>query len=196
MVEKHIFDNAYLYNLLFYTQIYILWSNQWCSIILWYHQRGLLHSWSLIVNLRATIATYLWAKLAKNGWKQVIDDNYFYNLSFYSQICLMGQLVVFSYPVVSIKEPNILLTPNNYPMSYRSHSFKVEKLEKIRQKWLKICFCWYFQNLLFYTSICSIGQQVVFSYPMVSPNMPTTLTTPYSYPMGHHSHSFVIKCQK
>jgi hypothetical protein len=31
----------------------------------------------------------------------------------------------------------------------------------------------------------------VFDYPMVSPKVPTALTTPYSYPMGHHSHSFV-----
>jgi hypothetical protein len=33
----------------------------------------------------------------------------------------------------------------------------------------------------------------VFNYLMVSPNMPTTLMTSYSYPMGHHSHSFVSK---
>jgi hypothetical protein len=28
---------------------------------------------------------------------------------------------------------------------------------------------------------------------MVSPSMPTTLMTLYSYPEGHHSHSFVSK---
>jgi hypothetical protein len=36
-----------------------------------------------------------------------------------------------------------------------------------------------------------MGQQVVFNYPMVSPKVPTTLMTLCSYPMGHHSHSFV-----
>jgi hypothetical protein len=35
--------------------------------------------------------------------------------------------------------------------------------------------------------------QVVFNYPMESPKFPTTLMTPYSYPMGHHSHSFGSK---
>ena len=33
----------------------------------------------------------------------------------------------------------------------------------------------------------------MFSYPMVSPKVPTTLMTTYDYPMGHHSHSFVGK---
>ena len=36
-------------------------------------------------------------------------------------------------------------------------------------------------------------QWVVLNYPMLSPKVPTTLMTPYSYPMGHHSHSFVSK---
>jgi hypothetical protein len=38
-----------------------------------------------------------------------------------------------------------------------------------------------------------MGQQGVFNYPIVLPKMPTTLVTPYSYPIGHHSHSFVSK---
>jgi hypothetical protein len=28
---------------------------------------------------------------------------------------------------------------------------------------------------------------------MISPKVPATLMTPYSYHMGHHSHSFVSK---
>jgi hypothetical protein len=38
-----------------------------------------------------------------------------------------------------------------------------------------------------------MGQQEVFNYPIVSPKGPTTLKTPYRYPMGHYSHSFVTK---
>jgi hypothetical protein len=49
----------------------------------------------------------------------------------------------------------------------------------------------YLHNLLFHTQICYKGHGVVFNYPMVSPKVPTALTTPYSYPMSHHSHSFV-----
>jgi hypothetical protein len=51
----------------------------------------------------------------------------------------------------------------------------------------------YLHNLLFHTQICSMGKQVVLIYAMVSPKVPTNLVTPYSYPMGHHSHSFVNK---
>jgi hypothetical protein len=32
---------------------------------------------------------------------------------------------------------------------------------------------------------------VMLNYPMVSPKMPTTLMTPYSYPMAYHSYLFV-----
>jgi hypothetical protein len=38
-----------------------------------------------------------------------------------------------------------------------------------------------------------MGQQVVFNDPMVLPEVSATLMTPYSYPMGHHGHSFVSK---
>jgi hypothetical protein len=45
----------------------------------------------------------------------------------------------------------------------------------------------YLWNLLFYTLICSMGQQVVFK-------VPTIFMIPYhDYPRGHHSHSFVSK---
>jgi hypothetical protein len=120
------------------THKYILCTNEWCSIILWYHLKDLHHSWPQIITLKATIATHLLSKLAKNGWKQVIDDTYFHNLLFYTQICLMGQLVVFSYPVVSLKVPTTLVTLNYYPMSHHSHSFKVKKLAKLAENgWKK-----------------------------------------------------------
>ena len=48
-------------------------------------------------------------------------------------------------------------------------------------------------DFLFYTQVCSMGQQVALNYPMVLPKVPTTLKTPYRYPMGHYSHSFVTK---
>jgi hypothetical protein len=38
-----------------------------------------------------------------------------------------------------------------------------------------------------------MGQQVVFNDPMVLLEVSATLMTPYSYPMGHHGHSFVSK---
>ena len=58
--------------------------------------------------------------------------------------------------------------------------------------------CWKFLFLvmftsIFYTQICSIGQWVVSNYIMIPPKAPLTLMTPYSYPMGHYSHSFVSK---
>jgi hypothetical protein len=48
----------------------------------------------------------------------------------------------------------------------------------------------YLHNLLFYTQVYSMGQQMVFNYSMVSFKVSTTLMTPNSCPMGHHSHSF------
>jgi hypothetical protein len=51
----------------------------------------------------------------------------------------------------------------------------------------------YGYNVLLYTQICSTGQWMVFSYPILSPQVPTTLMTPYSYPMGHHCYLFVSK---
>ena len=51
----------------------------------------------------------------------------------------------------------------------------------------------HFRNPLFYAQICFLGQQVVFNYPIVLLNVPTMLRTPYNYPIGHHSPSFVNK---
>jgi hypothetical protein len=156
----------------------------------WYHQRCLLHLWPQIVTLWATIATHFWAKNGRKRLKTGFDNTYLHNLLFHTQIYSIGQQVVFSYPMVSPKVPTTLVTPNSYSMSHQSHSFK----RKNDQKRLKQVFDdTYFRNLLFYTQICSMGQQVVFNYPTVSPKVPTTLRTPYSYPIGHHCHSFVRK---
>jgi hypothetical protein len=38
-----------------------------------------------------------------------------------------------------------------------------------------------------------MGQEVVFNYHMLSTKVPTTHVTQDKYPMGHHSHSFVIE---
>jgi hypothetical protein len=89
--------------------------------------------------LWATIATHLRAKMAENGWKLVFDNTYFQNLLFYTQICSMGQQVVFNYPMVSPKVPITLTTPYNYPMGHHSQSF----VSKNGQKWLKTGFWQY-----------------------------------------------------
>jgi hypothetical protein len=166
---------------------YVLWANKWCSIILWYHPRCLLHSWPNIVTLWATIATHLWEKMIKNEWKQVFDNSCLHDFLFYTQVCSMGQQVVFNYPMVSPKGPTTLKTPYRYPMGHYSHSF----VTKYSQKLLKNMF--YLHNILCCTQICSIGQWVVWNHIMISPKAPLTLMTPYSYPMGHYGHSFVSK---
>ena len=48
-------------------------------------------------------------------------------------------------------------------------------------------------NLLFYPQHYLMGQRMVSSYPMISLMVLFTLMTPYNYPMGHHSPSFVTK---
>jgi hypothetical protein len=93
----------------FSTHKYVLWANKGCSIILWYHPRCLLHSWSNIVTIWANIATHLWPKMAENGWKQVFDDTYLHNHLFHTQICSKGQRVVFNYSMVSPKVPTTLI---------------------------------------------------------------------------------------
>jgi hypothetical protein len=89
--------------------------------------------WPHRVTLWATIATQVWAKMAKNGSKQVYDDIYLHNLLFYTQICSIGQQVVFNYPMVSPKMPTTLMTLYSYPMGHHSHSF----VSRNRRKWLK-----------------------------------------------------------
>jgi hypothetical protein len=101
---------------------FVLWSNEWCSIILCYQPRCLLHSWPHIVTLWAILATQLWAKMAENGLKQVFDDTYLHMFFFYTEICSMGQQVVFNYPMLSPKMPTTLVTPNSYPMGHYSLS--------------------------------------------------------------------------
>jgi hypothetical protein len=108
---------------------------QWCSIILWYHPRCLLHSWSHIVTLWATIATHKWAKIAENGWKQTFDNTYLHDFSFYTQVCAMGQQVVFNYPMASPEVPTTLKTPYRYNMGHYSQSFMITRTGNRYQAW-------------------------------------------------------------
>jgi hypothetical protein len=109
----------------------VLWANEWWFIILWYHPRCLLHLWTHIFTLWATIATHLWVKMTENCWKQVFDDTYLHNFFFHTQITFMGQKVVFIYPLVSPKVPTTLMTPNSYPMGHYNHSFVSKNGQKL-----------------------------------------------------------------
>jgi hypothetical protein len=129
--------------------------------------------------------------MIKNGLKQVFDDTYLHDFLFYTQVCSMGQQVVYNYPMVSPKVPTTIKTPYRYPVGHYSHSFVTTKKHK---NYWKICFGnVYLHNLLLCTKIFSIGQWVVSNYIMISTKAPLTLMSPCSYPMGHHSHSFVSK---
>jgi hypothetical protein len=113
------------------------------------------------------------SKISRKQLKTGYDDTYLHNLLFYTQISFMGQLVVFNYPFVSPKV-QLHLGPQIITLwaTIATH-LRAKTAEN--------------------TQIRSLGQQVVFNYPMVSPKIPTTLTNPYSYPIGHHSPSFVIE---
>jgi len=130
------------------THIHVLWAKELCSVILWYHLWCLLPSWPHIVILWATIATHLLAKMKENGWKQVFDDTYLHNLLFYTQICSIGQWVMFNYPMVSPKVPTTLMTPYSCPMGHHSHSF----VTKNGQKLLKNMFLEMFTSITSYST--------------------------------------------
>jgi hypothetical protein len=163
---------------------------EWCSVIIWYQPRYLIHLRPHVVTLWATIGTHLWAKMAENGWIQFFDKDSYHNLLFYTQICSMGRWAVFNYPMIIPKVPTILVTPYSYPMGHHSHLF----VSKNGQKRLKTGFWGYLPPypLIIHTNMF-YGQQVGFKYPMVAPKVPATLKTPHSYPMGKYSHSFVSK---
>jgi hypothetical protein len=84
--------------------------------------------------------------------------------------------------IVSPKVPTTLETPNSYPMGHHIHSF----VSKNGRKRLKTGFCQYLLPwpLISHTRIF-MGQRVVLNYCMVSLKVPSTLMTPYSYPMDH-----------
>jgi hypothetical protein len=167
------------------THKYVLWANEWCSVILFYYPRFLLHSWPHIVTLWATIATHLWAKMAENGLKTIFLTMLTFITSYSkTQICSFGQWVMFSYYMVLSKGPTTLKTLYNHRIGHHRWQKTVEK---------HVFYNVYLCKLLFYSQIWSMVQWVVFSYPMVSPKVLTTLMTPYSYPIGNHSHSFVSK---
>jgi hypothetical protein len=81
------------------------------------------HSWLQIVTLWATISTYLWAKMAKNGWKQVFHNTYFHDLLFHTQVSFMGQTswVKLSYGIT--KGAYYTDDPYSYPMDHYIYSF-------------------------------------------------------------------------
>jgi hypothetical protein len=83
--------------------------------------------------------------MAENGWKQVIDNSYLHNLLFQTQICSMGQWVVFNYPKVSPKVPTTLMSPYNYPMGHHNNSKMAEN------SWKQVLDDTYLHNFLFYT---------------------------------------------
>jgi hypothetical protein len=145
------------------THNYVLWANKLCSIILWYHPRCLLHSWPHTVTLQATIALHLWAKMAKNGWKQVFDDTYLHNFLFHTQVCSMGQKLVSNHPVLSPKVPATLVTPNSNVMGHHSHSF----VRKNGRKRLKTVFRW--SSTTSYSTYKYVlwEKQIVFNFSMV-----------------------------
>jgi hypothetical protein len=88
------------------------------------------HSWPHRVTLWAIIATHLWAKMLKNGSKQVYDDTYIHNPLFYTQVYSIGQQVVFNYPMVSPKVPTTLMTLYSYPMGHHGPLICEPKLLK------------------------------------------------------------------
>ena len=76
---KKVFDDTYLHNLLYHTQI----SSKGQQVVLDYP----------MVSPRVPtilMTPHLWIKMAQNGWKQVFDDIYIHNLLFYAQICSIG----------------------------------------------------------------------------------------------------------
>jgi hypothetical protein len=128
--------------------------------------------------------------MAKNGWKQDFDNTYNLNLLFHTQICSIGKQVVLNYPMVSPKVPATLV----FHIFTLWATIATQLWAKIAKNgWKQVFDDTYLLNLLFHIQVCSMGQQVVFNYSMVSPKVPTALVTPNSYPMGHHIHSFVSK---
>jgi hypothetical protein len=133
--------------------------------------------WFVSKNGQKRLKTGFWGYLPP--YPLILHSNMFY-----------GQQVVFNYPMLLPKVSATLNTPHSYLMGNHSHSF-VSK--NGRKRWKTVFWGNSYHNLLFCTQICSMGQWVVFIYPMILPKVPTTLVTPYSYPIRHHSHSFVSK---
>jgi hypothetical protein len=111
-------------------------------------------------------------------------------LILYTQVCSMGQQVVFNYLMLY---PRCLL--HSWPQIVTLWATITTQLraKMAENGWKQVFDDTYLHNLLFYTQKCSMGQQVVFNYPMVSPKVLTTLMAPNIYPMSHNSHSFKSK---
>ena len=123
---KQVFSDTYLHNFFFHTQI----SSLGRQVVFNYPMLSPKVSTTLVI---PNSYPHLWAKMAKNGWKQVLDDTYLHNLLFYTQVWSMGQQRVFNYPMVSLKVSTTLLAPYSYPMGHHSHPF----VTKNGWKWLK-----------------------------------------------------------
>jgi hypothetical protein len=131
--------------------------------------------------------------VSKKGWKwfkKVFDSTYHHKLLFYTQVCSMGQQVVFNY---SWYHPRCLLNlfPQIVTLWGTIATHLCAKIAKNSWKHVFVFGVTYLHNLFFYTQVCTMGQHVLFSYPMISPKVPTILMTLYSYPIGHQSCSFV-----
>jgi hypothetical protein len=91
--------------------------------------------------------------MAQNSWKEVFVDTYPDNLFFHTQICSLGQQVVFNYPIVSPKVPTTLVIPNSYPMGHYSRSLVTCEPKKAKNGWKQVFDDTYFHNLLFYPQV-------------------------------------------
>jgi hypothetical protein len=186
------FEDTCLHNFLFYAQIYSI-GNKWCSTILCIPMVSPKEPATLKTPHSYPMGNHSHSFVSKNGQKRL--KNVFWGKFLpwpliLNTICSMDQWVVYNYPMILPKVPSTLVTLYRYPMGSHSHSF-VSKNGRIRLK--QFFDKNSYQNLLFYTQVCSMGQWMVFNYPMILPKVLTTLMIPHSYPMGHHSHSFVSK---
>ena len=95
------------------------------------------------------------------------------------------------YPKISPMVLFILMTPYSYPMGRDRHSFSTQNDQKL----LKNVFLAIFTPITSYSThnIVFWRQRMVPHYPKISPMVQSTRMTPYTYPMGHHGHSFVTK---
>jgi hypothetical protein len=165
----------------------VVWANKWCSIIVQYHPiLSILYSW-LFYNYPMSHHSHSFvSKNGQNGWKQVFDNNYLLNLLFHIQVCSMGQQVIWYHPRCLLHSWLQIVT---LWATISTHLWA----KMAENGWKQVFDNTYFHDLLFHTQVFFMGRQVVLNYPMVSPKVPTTLITPYSYPMDHYIHSFVTK---
>jgi hypothetical protein len=156
---KQVFDNTYLHNLLFYTQI--------CSmgqqVVFSY---PILHLWHQISTLWATVATHLRVEMAKSCWKHIFDDTSETSYSTHKYVLWANKwcsFVPWYYPRCLLhSQPHIVTLSATIANSFVS---------KNGQKWLKTGFWRYLLPKP------RILHKNMFNYPMVSPKARTLLMT-------------------